>query len=1558
MESNSSGRKRRYEEVEDGEEEVRKVYKFRVLLPNGLSVGLTLEQLNDQMTVEKFLEHVRIEYVRNLTDSRDETVKKKSKRKIDWMYERLYLQDVVDDYKWRDRIFFGRYEQKQWILLRLNDGTENPANKFENMWDVTPNTSKLPDSYTFLTALADLIDNSLQAVWSNNGNERRMISVVVKDDAILIADTGPGMDGVGENSIAKWGKTGLALHSSSRRQAIGGKPPYLKPFFGMFGYGGPVASMRLGRHTIVSSKMKNSNKVYVLHIKREALLHSSSGKSWKISGGLRDPLDDELSSSPHGSFTKVEILQPERTPINVFRLQCRLKDIYFPYIQYDELMTGKTRRPVEFQVNGEDLAEIEGGEVAITNLHSCNGPEFVLQLHFSYESGGTSRSPGSRLVEANARLKFVYFPVREGKESIDRILEKLEADKCGISENFDTFCRVSIRRLGRLLPDARWPRLPFMDLEHRTGDKAELLRRCSLRVKCLVDTDAGFNPTPPKNDLAPQHRFTTALKNVGCKLLEKDGIKLEIHRDQKALSLLQLEEEYEKWVLQMHDAYDQELGCGQDHPVLVVNPANKKGLGISSDVIRVHKFIKRKGQSWKAGNFIKIIPRDKQEKIYATLEFILLEGFEGDAGGEARLICRPIEVPAEKGCLLKVDDKSSYLDVKRSLSFPVNVIDSGECSKMDPAEWNHQLGRLQLKAPSKIDLHSPQHRQQPKIDGICTDSSEIKCQKTSLVKSRNNASQWRLSDEISLSSCNLRVGSYFPPLFIECYDEHDNHIQFPSIPELEVAVTSRSCRQGTMIIHVDNPKVKFINKRMVLQVSDILIEGGDLDKIRPEYEASLGISCSHDKLLSVTIPFTVHPGSLHHVEAFIPDLGKELLPGDVIEKVLLEMYDSYGNHVQEGIEVILNVKGFCFQDNAGPKRKVDAEGSIILNGILKVTGSYGETALFSVEHEEQLLFEKEVQIGRRELRLLSTLPGNCVAGSRLDSLMFGVVRSDGTVDETIHDDFLSNRSHTLILRSASSVLDDIEYTFQQGMCLVASIFVPLEPGIFSFEAAHSCNPELVVLVKVNVVQTPTMEVNLAEHEDVPFESPNGRMVHSQEEFVSASLTAEHEDVPFQSPNGRMVHSQEESASASLMAEHKDVQFQSPNGRMVPSQEESASALLMAEHKDVQFQSPNGRMVPSQEESASVLLNYNLSDVKELRSDVERIRTFIGEQGKNLEALKEKKTCIVQEISELQDLFEHETTSQSGNFVTDKEVIISQIKKNNTAASVLCTLPPRLQSMLPGIVGIVALLGSVNTDSLSRMLAEYLGEDLMLAVVCKSSANARRLENYKKSGEIDPAGGLHLLAAELGSTIDCGFLAICLEDLCPYSGESKSNDPQKKLDLIDPPGETPSGFLGYAVNMVNIDIQHLHTKTSKGYDLRQTLFYNLFGEVQVYGTRKQMYQAHGYIKEGAISLDGGIIKGRGVVALGPQKEPNVRFPVVNFESHQQQIDPGIAKKLEEKKLELGEMSVELAKVSKELDKAKKQVGKKMKRLTRRCEELEPFTELLPGDEAKKLARQLF
>jgi hypothetical protein len=36
-----------------------------------------------------------------------------------------------------------------------------------------------------------------------------------------------------------------------------------------------------------------------------------------------------------------------------------------------------------FQVNGVNLAEVQEGEVTVTNLHSSNGPDFIVHLNFT-----------------------------------------------------------------------------------------------------------------------------------------------------------------------------------------------------------------------------------------------------------------------------------------------------------------------------------------------------------------------------------------------------------------------------------------------------------------------------------------------------------------------------------------------------------------------------------------------------------------------------------------------------------------------------------------------------------------------------------------------------------------------------------------------------------------------------------------------------------------------------------------------------------------------------------------------------------------------------------------------------------------------------------------------------------------------------------------------------------------------------------------------------------------------------------------------------------------------
>lgn len=83
----------------------------------------------------------------------------------------------------------------------------------------------------------------------------------------------------------------------------------------------------------------------------------------------------------------------------------------------------------------------------------------------------------------------------------------------------------------------------------------------------------------------------------------------------------------------------------------------------------------------------------------------------------------------------------------------------------------------------------------------------------------------------------------------------------------------------------------------------------------------------------------------------------------------------------------------------------------------------------------------------------------------------------------------------------------------------------------------------------------------------------------------------------------------------------------------------------------------------------------------------------------------------------------------------------------------------------------------------------------------------------------------------------------------------------------PNGETPPEFIGFAVNMIDLDHTHLACITPNGLGLRETLFYNLFSRLQVYKTRSGMQYAMPCISDGAISLDGGIMKNNGVFYLG-------------------------------------------------------------------------------------------
>ncbi|KAH9779981.1 Structural maintenance of chromosomes flexible hinge domain-containing protein GMI1 [Citrus sinensis] len=1372
------------------------------------------------MAVTDFICLVKDEYFKSWM--RHDSMKRK--RKINWNGGNLYVEDANLN-KISDTIDFVMFEPSKCHILKLYDGSGEIAETFENMWDLTPDTDllrELPEDYTFETALADLIDNSLQAVWTNAKNERRLISVNIAEDKISVFDTGPGMDGTDENSIVKW-------------------------------------------RALVSSKTKVSKEVYTLHLEKEALMRCSDAElTWRTNGGIRFPSKDEIADSPHGSFTKCDEISS----------------------------TGKTTRPIEFQVNGIDLAEVAGGEVAITNMHSCNGPDFILQLHFSLrQASATTNSPGSRpSKEANARLKFVYFPVTEEGESIDIIMNKLISEGCVAAANYDTRSRVSIRRLGRLLPDVHWAWLPLMDLRQRKGEKAHLLKKFCLRVKCFIDTDAGFNPTPSK--------LSAFFSEI---ILNSADVTVEIRRDGKLLTPIQLEKDYQEWLLNMHDHYDAEKDCGVDQPILLVGHKNIKPLGISTDVARVHKVVKKKGAMWKSGQKVKLLKGAyagiHNNDVYATIENFVIEGLQGDAGGEARIICRPLAVPDEKGCVLAVNNGNASFHIGSSLSLPIGVIDSEKCVPVNKNVWDQQLEKYRQKSPSTIELLKETQCQELEIDGVLPSSAiagqnppreivavvrpasfisssasknlvqkyivknssemlmEVKfkcedenledvvplytarvapssrkgyqglyifevgckfpklfqnagaytfsfhltetscksCEKKVLVKGSSEVGKWKLLDTKERPELRVRVGSFLPPLSVVCYDIYDNRIPFESKPQFLVKI------KPSKIIKVeDKLKWNLSPDKLTLNIQDILVASSKLDEIRPDYRATLVIS-SKDKPVSVSIPCRVTPGSLKNVAVHPQNLGI-LLPGSVIKMlklefmvfILVQMFDAFYNNVKKGLEVELNVDGFCIEDQLGLRRKVDGYGCIDLSGLLKVKAGYGKNVSLSVLSDNGVIFKQDFQTEKRELRVISGVPECCTVGSQLEDITFEIVDSKGAVDVTIHDDDKSGQSHTLTIKS--------------------DVPIVRAPKLESDDIRTPCSDG-----KVFLLEGPSPIKHVGNH-------------------------------------------------------------------MVP---------IMKIVNELESEVRNYGLCIGRHEKALKLLNDQKIEVEEVLSKLQgrqlRIVAFLWVLHCRLRYVI---FCTAARVGVIATLME------SG-------CLMWNIAGNNLDAMIskefLCSKPR--SNFMEDVVGPVALIGTVCTNKLSRTLAEYLGEHQMLALVCRSFEAAFALEKYEQDGTIDRKCALHATAAALGKSIDGRYLVICLEGIRPYSGKFGSNDPQRKLALPAPTlpkGNIPAGFVGYAVNMVNLDGHHMHIRTSAGNGLRETLLYRLFGKLQVYKTRKDMIEAHTCIRHGAVSLDGGILKEDGIISLGCGN-PTICFPIVRTRISTQSIEA--LKQIEEKKLEL-------------------------------------------------------
>ncbi|GAU13662.1 hypothetical protein TSUD_347660 [Trifolium subterraneum] len=310
---------------------------------------------------------------------------------------------------------------------------------------------------------------------------------------------------------------------------------------------------------------------------------------------------------------------------------------------------------------------------------------------------------------------------------------------------------------------------------------------------------------------------------------------------------------------------------------------------------------------------------------------------------------------------------------------------------------------------------------------------------------------------------------------------------------------------------------------------------------------------------------------------------------------------------------------------------------------------------------------------------------------------------------------------------------------------------------------------------------------------------------------------------------------------------------------------------------------------------------NLSDDDDIS---ESFKDQIKQHEDNIDFLTSQSNRITDTVLDLQvSLGKYHSanviTSENGNgaFHTEEETVQQILKKENSAASIFCWIKANTQTsnlaFVKDALGVVATLAKVENDDLSRILSEYLGSETMLAIVCSTNEGVKALEKYDTEGAVNCNGGLHGIGSSTGKKINGRFVVICLEDLrqvtymrVPFVGGFVDNDPQKKLAIPKPRlpnGECPPGFLDYAVNMIHLDSNRLSFLTASGHGLRETLFYSLFSRLQVYETRDEMLLALRYINDGALSLDGGMIKKCGIFALGSRQDVEVKFPLISGES---------------------------------------------------------------------------
>lgn len=376
--------------------------------------------------------------------------------------------------------------------------------------------TKSGDEYDFISALAELIDNSIQNTAVNPYQQIINIHFKKEESYLTIWDNGRGMN---LDEIRNWATLGMTdapdLSKYSERYLNHSlrKKKFISSDFSRYGVGSKRAIFNIGSKVTLTSKTSLSNHVTEVSLDKHQL---NMDQNWRVKISIRDPLFNETEPS----FTNVKISNINKLYIEEYQsdfVRKKLSHIYHYYIhgskgnrqkisdslfesdesdEENEIDNEEDQSDLSIIVDGLNLKEVKND---MESLYLQNGRrKFSFNIPLQVESIDKDKSQlGKILIKSNVYGELYYFPTIDGKETLPIPLSRdQDSESTELISLHERNPGFEVYWNGRLLPRAHIRTLKFMQEIRPT-----IPSTCLSRLKGMLFVDSSFIVNATKLDL-------------------------------------------------------------------------------------------------------------------------------------------------------------------------------------------------------------------------------------------------------------------------------------------------------------------------------------------------------------------------------------------------------------------------------------------------------------------------------------------------------------------------------------------------------------------------------------------------------------------------------------------------------------------------------------------------------------------------------------------------------------------------------------------------------------------------------------------------------------------------------------------------------------------------------------------------------------------------------------------------------------------------------------------------------------------------------------------------